>query len=113
MSEYIEREVIRSELHFLCDKYNICFGEDYGGFGTALAKFADALPTADVAPVVHGYWKPIYSDKILEHPKRAKYYECSVCGGISIDEIYSHGLDFNFCPYCGAKMDLDGEPHDP
>lgn len=104
MAEYIERKEVYSEIN------KLPLTEDAA---MEILWAIDHIPTADVAPVVHGYWKPIYPDKILEHQKRAKYYECSVCGGTSSDEVYSHGLDFNFCPYCSAKMDMDGEPHDP
>ena len=61
-----------------------------------------ALPSADVAPVVHGRW-------IDEDPAFAEYSaNCSVCG-YEIDVHDERGY-FNFCPYCGAKMD-GGDEH--
>ena len=47
-----------------------------------------ALPTADVAPVVHGEW--IYHDDGV--------VTCSECGNAESIESY-------YCGYCGAKMD--------
>ena len=63
------------------------------------------VPTEDVAPVKHGYWKPVYPDKACERMKRAMIYECSECGRCVNDEVYSHGMDYEFCPYCSATMD--------
>lgn len=53
----------------------------------------DEFPAADVAPVVHGWWK-----------KSCGLLECQNCG-----EIYSklggnEGKAWNYCPNCGAKM---------
>lgn len=58
------------------------------------AEYLYELPTADVAPVVHGRWKA--SSVLLE---------CQNCG-----EIYSRlggngGKAWNYCPNCGARMD--------
>ena len=62
------------------------------------------IPSADVAPVVHGEW--------IEYPECLKYVNayaddhivCSNC-----EECFSI-LDncterFDFCPHCGARMD--------
>lgn len=105
MAEYIERQAAINKIRYR--------ERTYGCVRNTYSNVIKNLPAADVAPVVHGYWKPIYPDKILGRQNRAKYYECSVCGGTLSDEVYSHGLDFNFCPNCGAKMDMDGEAHDP
>ena len=63
------------------------------------------LPSADVAPVVHGRWEgwitpafyglddfgePIYRD--------ATFYRCSICSRKS-------AIKEKFCPSCGAMMD--------
>ena len=47
-----------------------------------------ALPTADVAPVVHGRW--IHHDDGV--------VTCSQCGNAESSDSY-------YCRYCGAKMD--------
>ena len=54
----------------------------------------EELPAADVAPVVHGKWKP------TEYPIMSECEDCSECG---YRTVYGHG--FKFCPNCGAKMD--------
>lgn len=65
----------------------------FGLFSLELA----SIPTADVAPVAHGYW--IESD----HGS----YLCSVCGE---DWTLNYGTpdenNMNYCPQCGAIMDL-------
>ena len=50
------------------------------------------VPSADVAPVVHGRWK-CHGD--------CGVTECSACGW-SIEEYVG---DYAYCPNCGARMD--------
>ena len=57
------------------------------------AQAIKAAPTVDVREVVHGTW-------IRHDDGYVEYYECSHCLKISPQE---NGYDF--CPYCGAKMD--------
>ncbi len=52
-----------------------------------------AIPTVDAAPVVHGRWWHCDDDCEL-------WYECSVCSA-------SSPIEANYCPNCGAKMDLE------
>ena len=54
------------------------------------------LPAADVAEVVHGRW--IWNEE--GEIDWEKFYRCSNCG----DKEY---WESNFCPNCGAKMDLE------
>ncbi len=65
-------------------------------------------PTVDAAPVVHGRW---ISDEAYGHIKVIDGVPngsciCSVCGKwlTGSDEYDVYG---NYCPACGAKMDLD------
>lgn len=61
----------------------------------------DSIPTADVAPVVHGRWSDAGFGEL---PKHAPYgWACSVCGGISFNNEYI------YCPNCGAKMEGGNE----
>ena len=63
-----------------------------------LREVSDA-PAADVAPVVHGRWveKEKYTFGIM--------YDCSLCE----NRILDNGHTWNYCPNCGAKMDLEEE----
>lgn len=59
------------------------------------------IPTADVAPVVHGKW--VWHEEEFE-------YECSACH-CRFDynrtfELFDHGFQYaDYCPHCGAEMD--------
>ncbi len=55
------------------------------------------LPTADVAPVVHGRW-------IADGDGYHWTYNCSICAW---KDGYPFNERHNFCPSCGAKMDLE------
>lgn len=54
------------------------------------------IPTADVAPVVHGKW-------IESANFDAGFWVCSKCRFVS-KAIAAHKL-YGYCPNCGAKMD--------
>ena len=57
----------------------------------------DVQPTVDAVPVKHGRWEPV---KNLEG-----MFSCSLCG----DEWGSAEkmVPMQYCPSCGAKMDLE------
>ena len=58
----------------------------------------DALPAADVAPVVHGKWVPDVYAKDERTGYEYLVFKCSVCGcGCAIRN--------NYCHNCGAAMD--------
>ena len=67
--------------------------------------FIDRLkeePTIEAEPVRHGRWE--LECKNLPFERAYFYRKCSVCG------IQTwKGCDVNYCPNCGAKMDLEGE----
>ena len=80
MDEYIERRaahdaVVDAIWHGKRSMYSV-------------ANAINSVPTADVATVVHGRWKR-YGRNLGE---------CSNCGEIV-------NIRYNYCPYCGAKMD--------
>lgn len=56
-------------------------------------KLVERMPTLDVVPVVHGWWK---------FRKNWDFFVCSECSHESSN--YS-----NYCPNCGAKMEVDGD----
>ena len=63
--------------------------------GLEPSQYIEALPAADVAPVVHGEW-------LLRHEGYGHYWECSVCHTNPCIYVTEHT---KFCPNCGAKMD--------
>ena len=91
MAEYIEREsAIKSLLNDSPEQVRYS-RED----AADCIRYMDA---EDVAPVRHGRW--INHTMIDGHI----HAECSECHKVRIID--------NFCPNCGAKMDLKGEDHE-
>ena len=63
------------------------------------------IHAADVAPVKHGKWIGKQLDNFRKYE-----VTCSNCGWVGIEnyDSYNEPSDFNYCPDCGAKMDLEG-----
>ena len=98
MAEYIDRDALMlriKEIHCAeCDSYNgvrckACWVDD-------TLDYIDSEPAADVEPVRHGRWieKEKYTFGIM--------YDCSLCE----NRILDNGHPWNYCPNCGAKMDI-------
>lgn len=71
MSDFISREAAVK----IAEKYGLGDGFVLGrhtGLADCIASEISALPAADVAPVVHGWWKKVR--------KSRSTWECSVCG---------------------------------
>ena len=61
---------------------------------------------ADVVEVKHGKWQEI-DNLVIEHglpTVKGKTWRCSICGEARKTRT---APDMNFCPNCGAKMDLE------
>lgn len=80
MAEYIEREAAIEAAKHAWAK------------GLYPSQYLEDIPAADVAPVRHGEW-------IQARFTDAPLYICSECYA---QEYKQH----NYCPHCGAKMDL-------
>ena len=104
MAEYIKLEaaiaIIEEKQKELCPVGRYGRGYVYGSDREkydAWDEIIDALeniPSADVAPVVHGRWN---ADET-----------CSLCGEKSTEGLDATKWDYwlpNYCPNCGAKMD--------
>lgn len=64
-------------------------------FHGVTAATIDAMPTIEARPVVHGRWSWCAGNK----------YRCTNCGRhTNVDEVMEEPV-YNYCPYCGAKMD--------
>ena len=88
MPSYIEAGALLKELNDpdIFDTYN-----DY----SMVFDTIDNFPTADVAPVRHGYWCKEKRDVLI-------HWHCSAC-----KECYYLDMpNAEYCPHCGAKMDL-------
>ena len=94
MHEYIEREAAVK----VAEKYGLANGSALGrhtGLADCIASEIADIPTADVAPVVHGRW-------IASHDE---FCACSICKY----PVYVGWNQTNYCPNCGAKMNLEEE----
>lgn len=58
----------------------------------------NAIPAADVEPVVRGEWKKVY-----ENTTFGAMYRCSTCG-----ETTFNVENYKYCPKCGAHMERSG-----
>lgn len=99
MAEYIER---RTAVDAIAEIMAQGFIEDRFIMPQELQDLQDeleALPTADVAPVLHGRWE--------RSEKFCGYVCCSVCNNAYISPNWLIGGKRGYCPNCGAKMDLE------
>lgn len=68
-----------------------------------ISSWLESQPVIEAEPVKHGRW-------ICTNMALGKY-ACSACGGVDITcgDYYSthYAPDQDYCPNCGAKMDLE------
>lgn len=91
MPDYIEREKALKLIES---------AETWGWSNNTLYDEMKNLPAADVAPVVHAKWAEVmFRDRF-----NARYWEylCSSCNRYA-------NREYDYCPNCGAKMDLEEE----
>ena len=103
MDEYLKREaaiaIIEEKQKELCPVGRYGRGYVYGSDREkydAWDEIIDALeniPSADVAPVVHGWWKKVR--------KSRSTWECSVCG-TKVGAFFVGCSQYCYC--CGAQM---------
>lgn len=116
MDEYISKikfeELMRKKARSNFDLYYADKSKHYHekaiGYNTA-ADEAHDFPSADVQPVKHGKW-----EEIEEYGGWGDtHYRCSVCGEEwYLEDGTPQQNNMNFCPRCGARMDLDSVIHD-
>lgn len=99
MDEYIKRSAVVSTLISVENRYNRNRDHENVSAEALYKDLCDAeieigkIPSVEVAPVVHGRWK---------YHKYVEKYECTGCG-----HFVRPGTDRNYCPNCGAKMDVE------
>lgn len=101
MTEYLEKAALvrilraKAEMGRLSE-CSVCFDN--------VAKMIEPLPAADVAEVKHGKWIEVQKENIWNDI--VPVLECSACGKYTVG---TRGImtKSNYCPNCGAKMDLE------
>lgn len=90
MAEYIERKSLIDHLNQSAAKH----------YSRAVECVIEQEPAADVAQVQRGQWKPVGFTFM------GKCMDCSKCGYRIATSI---GRDWNYCPKCGAKMEVPND----
>lgn len=99
MAEYIDRELaikaVKNEDKDVMADYGEEYGTEWGFSEEKTVEIIMKVPAADVASVVHGEWLCAETDD-------EQFFLCSVCNNKEYWES-------NYCPNCGAKMDVEQE----
>ena len=112
ISKFIALEHAAREIKDNCKQYKDCidclFGKEY-----LVCPFKSSIHPCDWTfekireeeeMTRHGKWTPVEPDTRGFTFK----FTCSVCGGYTTYYEDANGCDYDFCPNCGAKMDLEG-----
>lgn len=100
MKKYVDLEMIKNEIAGMIENE---WG--YDGICEDIDEIFSKIPAADVAPVVHARWIHARHENCYEQFEIVK---CSNCG----IEAYAAALFVrygNYCPNCGAKMEIKPE----
>lgn len=96
MREYIDREAAIEKTETFCDVFVTKWTDE------KVLAWIRNLPSADVAPVVHGRW--VWADD--------GYLRCSECTQKApvVPQYQDEPITTatSYCPNCGAKMDAEG-----
>lgn len=97
MAEYIEREKLIKHYENCIDEVKNTNGvtEDF----EICLKALKNQPAVDVTEVRHGKWE-------RKENKKVYWYACSLCGEEVPQNEYGDDYFSDYCPNCGAKMDL-------
>jgi hypothetical protein len=91
MARYIRTDEL---LKTARDGFHSDFGRSMADL-TSLREVIEDTPTADVVEVQHGKWK-----------RKGQGIYCSVCGNESAYNPFGASKFSDYCPNCGAKMDV-------
>ena len=105
VKEYVEREVISEGIrkYYYKNPPNSSYQEGFDhGLDKAQRVILDA-PVADVAEVRHGRWEAWMPDKNGE----TREFICTGCRFMVEMSWKQKECDYEWCPYCGCKMDKE------
>lgn len=114
ISKFRALEYAAKELKDYCDQFKNCedclFGKEY-----LVCPFKSSINPCDwifdpcdwiceeEGMTRHGKWMPVEPDS----RGFTFRFTCSVCGGYTTYYEDANGCDYDYCPNCGAKMDLE------
>lgn len=112
ISKFRALEHAAKELKDYCDQFKNCedclFGKEYlicpfrRGSGLPY-KWEFEKKCEEEGMTKHGKWMPVEPDS----RGFTFRFTCSVCGGYTTYYEDANGCDYDYCPNCGAKMDLE------
>ena len=85
------------------ERANKGWGLEYFG-PKEMQMLLDKIPIIEVEPVRHGRWVKANGMMPPEYHGRKC---CSVCDAFALSDFYGRERLSDFCPNCGAKMDLE------
>lgn len=89
MAEYIDRKVLENVMAIMAANGT---QKDRRVWARAISLLHD-VPTADVAPAIHGEWEPI-----INAYRELEGWMCKCCGNETKQKS-------KYCPNCGCRMD--------
>lgn len=100
MTEYIDRKAVEEMIEnaeYIAPAFGLCGGYCIDDIDLS------SIPTADVAPVVHGKW---VHDHYEQSSSQFEIVKCTNCDyrAYAMAVFVKEG---NYCPNCGAKIDLE------
>ena len=116
MAEYIEREKVL-ELGYWHGEHPTLDHPFLNGVDAVDAADIESIPSADVAPVVHGKWNYVHRHRggfrtYVGVDRSGETHTITVDERMEIDEPYcsvcgkwNESTWLSYCPNCGAKME--------
>ena len=99
MAEYIEREALRKVMQMAMDDPTCPMH-----IAATIDQYITEAPAADVALVRHARWVKIYENGEPKVEQHQVGVFCSKCINMPKDRF----TESDYCPNCGAKMDMEG-----
>lgn len=104
MNRYIDvDELIRKINEYECYSYDSEISR--------ICELINDAPARDVEPVRHGQWVEVKSWESEKHS--VTDMRCNLCGKYaSLVLPHKTKCTYKYCPFCGAKMDGEGQKHE-
>ena len=105
MNKMIDEYISKSAVLDTLDRANLMWYFETEGDYQELLKDIKRIPVADVQPLKHGQWVCEFYNDVFD----VYQADCSVCKRESTNKYDKVSESYEYCPHCGAKMDLKDE----